>query len=59
MGVSIPAQPAMGLSRGGKDARLTIRRLTGKRIIPLADSAFSDRVTQNRLDVSRGGERGL
>ena len=38
---------------------LTIRRLAGERMIRLAGSAFSDRVTQNRLDVNRGGERGL
>ena len=37
---------------------ITIRRLAGERIIRLAGSAFSDRVTQNRLDVSRGDERG-
>ena len=57
MGVSIPAQPAVGLPKGRKEPRLTIRRLAGERMIRLAGSGFSDRVTQNRLDVNRGGER--
>lgn len=36
---------------------LTIRRLAGERMIRLAGLGFSDRVTQNRLDVNRGGAR--
>lgn len=34
---------------------LTIRRLAGERMIRLAGLGFSDRVTQNRLAVNRGG----